>query len=59
MSWRKFEWSQTGQRQRMQGLQHQRADAADQHAAEIAVHRQLIESGPNSPGSPLGFSRSS
>jgi hypothetical protein len=27
----------TGQRQRMQGLQHQGADAADQHAAEIAM----------------------
>ncbi len=28
----------TRQRQRMQRLQHQRADAADQHAGEVAMH---------------------
>jgi hypothetical protein len=45
-----------GQRARMQGLQHQRAQATGQHRGNSACRRQVTLSGPNQPGSPSGWS---
>ena len=43
-----------GQGQRVQGLQHQRADAADEHAAEVAMDLPTDRVRPEQAGIALG-----
>lgn len=55
MSWRKLVVPHPGQGQRVQHLQQQGADTADEHAGEIPVHLPADAARTEQPGVALGL----